>query len=69
MSGKSEPGATVVPLDRKRKVRPCPICRKPAVHEFRPFCSKRCADIDLGRWLTEDYRVPADDAPDPYEDE
>jgi endogenous inhibitor of DNA gyrase (YacG/DUF329 family) len=37
----------------------CPICGKPAVTEVRPFCSKRCADIDLGRWFTEGYAVPA----------
>ena len=37
----------------------CPICRKPAVEKFRPFCSPRCADIDLGRWFTESYAVPA----------
>lgn len=69
MSGKADPGATVVPLESKRKTRPCPICRKPAVAEFRPFCSKRCADIDLGRWLKEDYRVPAEEAPAVEEEE
>jgi uncharacterized protein len=42
----------------------CPICRQPAVERYRPFCSKRCADIDLGRWLGERYRVPAEEAPD-----
>ena len=36
----------------------CPICRKPAKPEFRPFCSTRCADIDLGRWLTDRYAIP-----------
>ncbi len=41
----------------------CPICGKPPTTENRPFCSKRCADIDLGRWFTESYRVPAS-APD-----
>ncbi|MFT8896521.1 MAG: DNA gyrase inhibitor YacG [Acetobacter sp.] len=40
--------------------RPCPICKKPSTPEFRPFCSRRCADIDLGRWFSEDYRVPAE---------
>ena len=39
--------------------RPCPICGKPAEPRFRPFCSSRCADIDLGRWFTERYRIPA----------
>jgi uncharacterized protein len=37
---------------------PCPICGKPAVHEFRPFCSKRCADVDLHRWLAGVYAIP-----------
>jgi endogenous inhibitor of DNA gyrase (YacG/DUF329 family) len=36
----------------------CPICAKPAEPEFKPFCSKRCAEVDLGRWLTESYAVP-----------
>jgi endogenous inhibitor of DNA gyrase (YacG/DUF329 family) len=45
---------------------PCPICGKPAESRFRPFCGPRCADIDLGRWLGEAYRVPADT---PSEDE
>jgi endogenous inhibitor of DNA gyrase (YacG/DUF329 family) len=36
----------------------CPICRKPAVESFRPFCSKRCADVDLNRWLSGVYVVP-----------
>ena len=36
----------------------CPICGKPRVHGYRPFCSKRCADIDLGRWLKGAYVVP-----------
>jgi hypothetical protein len=35
----------------------CPICRKPAVQETRPFCSKRCADIDLARWLGGGYVI------------
>ncbi len=37
----------------------CPICGKPTVDEMRPFCSRRCADVDLGRWLTGQYRIPA----------
>ena len=43
------------------EARPCPICGKPAVHEHRPFCSRRCARIDLHRWLGEEYRLPAED--------
>ena len=38
--------------------RPCPICRKPATPRDRPFCSPRCAEIDLGRWFSETYRIP-----------
>jgi hypothetical protein len=37
----------------------CPICGQPRVHEYRPFCSARCRDIDLGRWFGEVYAVPA----------
>jgi uncharacterized protein len=42
----------------------CPICGKPTTAGYRPFCSRRCADIDLGRWLNESYRIPAEDADD-----
>lgn len=41
----------------------CPICRKPAVLRYRPFCSKRCADIDLAKWFGGDYRVETEDKP------
>jgi endogenous inhibitor of DNA gyrase (YacG/DUF329 family) len=40
-----------------RPVAKCPICAKPAVDEFRPFCSKRCRDVDLNRWLSGNYVV------------
>jgi endogenous inhibitor of DNA gyrase (YacG/DUF329 family) len=47
--------------------RACPICKRPfeegeATRRFRPFCSKRCADIDLGRWLRGTYAIPAVEA-------
>ncbi|MEI4486695.1 DNA gyrase inhibitor YacG [Frigidibacter sp. MR17.14] len=38
----------------------CPICGKDTEAKYRPFCSKRCADIDLGRWLTGSYVIPGD---------
>ena len=38
----------------------CPICSAPAARRFRPFCSARCAEIDLGRWFGEAYRVPVE---------
>ena len=36
----------------------CPICGKPEAGGFKPFCSKRCADIDLGRWFKGGYAIP-----------
>jgi len=45
----------------------CPICGKPAVAAFRPFCSKRCTDVDLNRWLSGVYAVPVTE--DEEEDE
>lgn len=42
----------------------CPVCGKPADPDYRPFCSRRCADVDLGRWFNEDYRIPAEEPPD-----
>ena len=42
------------PADRKG----CPICGTPAEARWRPFCSKRCADVDLHRWLSGTYAVP-----------
>ena len=47
MSGQSDPG--------ERRL--CPICQKPAAR-FAPFCSRRCADLDLGRWLKGGYAIP-----------
>jgi endogenous inhibitor of DNA gyrase (YacG/DUF329 family) len=46
------------PLPRGRR---CPLCAKPAATRWQPFCSKRCADVDLGRWLGEVYRLPTGD--------
>jgi endogenous inhibitor of DNA gyrase (YacG/DUF329 family) len=52
--------------------RKCVLCGKPQEEAYRPFCSKRCADIDLGRWLKGGYAIPArpedeagNDAPPP----
>ena len=42
----------------------CPICDKTSDPAFRPFCSKRCADIDLGKWLKGDYAVPSHEPED-----
>lgn len=42
----------------------CPICGGESQKSFRPFCSKRCADVDLGKWLTGVYSVPSQDPED-----
>ena len=56
---RSSPRLRAVRIETK-----CPVCGKPAELKYRPFCSKRCADIDLGRWLKEGYRVATDETPD-----
>jgi len=40
----------------------CPICKAPTEKTFKPFCSKRCADVDLHRWLSGGYAIPAVEA-------
>ena len=47
----------------------CPICKALSDHAYRPFCSSRCADIDLGKWLTGGYAVPVDDDSGDSEDD
>ncbi len=39
----------------------CPICAKKSVPDYRPFCCKRCADVDLGKWLNGSYASPAEE--------
>jgi endogenous inhibitor of DNA gyrase (YacG/DUF329 family) len=50
----------VVPIAGKRRA--CPICGKPSAPSHRPFCSARCAALDLGRWLKGGYRVETEEA-------
>ncbi|EJZ22451.1 DNA gyrase inhibitor YacG [Rhizobium sp. Pop5] len=50
--------AKVEPL---RKTRPCPECGKPSSREHYPFCSNRCREVDLSRWLTGSYAIPVAD--------
>jgi hypothetical protein len=56
--------------EQPTSAKPCPICGKPADPACRPFCSRRCADVDLHRWLVGTYAVPAveDDEPDEAKD-
>lgn len=42
----------------------CPICSRPTDPKYRPFCSKRCADVDLAKWLGGSYAIPSDDPED-----
>ncbi|MBF9036413.1 DNA gyrase inhibitor YacG [Rhodobacterales bacterium HKCCE2091] len=42
----------------------CPICDRESTDRYRPFCSRRCADVDLGRWMTGAYRVPSEELED-----
>jgi endogenous inhibitor of DNA gyrase (YacG/DUF329 family) len=45
---------------RPRPLSRCPICKRPAQGASRPFCSPHCAQVDLGRWLTGSYAIPAE---------
>ncbi|GAB1582798.1 MULTISPECIES: DNA gyrase inhibitor YacG [Phyllobacteriaceae] len=69
MSGKKDisaaPGAKVTPL---RPTRPCPECGKPSSREDYPFCSRRCRNIDLNRWLSGAYVIPAVESADDSDD-
>jgi len=49
---------------RLKPARKCPICGKPASQANYPFCSPRCQDIDLNRWLSDSYRVPTSETPE-----
>jgi len=53
------------PTARKPRARPrrCPICKGPVSRDYAPFCSRRCADQDLARWLGGEYRVATDETP------
>ena len=52
------------PVSPKSVQPKCSQCRKnPVSAQYRPFCSKRCADVDLGCWLNGGYRIPTDEAP------
>jgi endogenous inhibitor of DNA gyrase (YacG/DUF329 family) len=67
--GSTKDKAGIVP---PRPARPCPICGKPSTREHYPFDSRRCADIDLNRWLSGAYAIPGEETepgePAPPED-
>jgi endogenous inhibitor of DNA gyrase (YacG/DUF329 family) len=47
------------PEPAAKAAKPCPICGKPSVAASKPFCSERCRDVDLNRWLSNSYSIPA----------
>ncbi|NEN93012.1 MAG: DNA gyrase inhibitor YacG [Okeania sp. SIO3H1] len=51
------------------KFRPCPICQKLSTADYHPFCSRRCADIDLNRWMSGGYAVHGSAARTPVDDD
>lgn len=58
----SEPEKSkVIPL---RANRPCPECKRESSREFWPFCSRRCKEVDMNRWLSGAYAIPVRDDED-----
>lgn len=55
--------ATVINLPVKDKN--CPICGKQTIAVYKPFCSSRCCDVDLGRWFNGSYAVETQEMPEP----
>jgi endogenous inhibitor of DNA gyrase (YacG/DUF329 family) len=61
-TSKAAAGKKAAPGKAKPPAAKCPICGEPAVPEFFPFSSKRCAEVDLNRWLSDRYFIPAVEA-------
>lgn len=54
--------------DKEKKIAKCSLCDEPRSEKYRPFCSKRCADLDLNRWLTGQYAIPVEEEePDDFD--
>ncbi|MBZ9656833.1 DNA gyrase inhibitor YacG [Phyllobacterium lublinensis] len=66
MTDEKKSTASVTPL---RPTRPCPECKRPSQREHYPFCSARCRNIDLSRWLTGAYALPAVESADDSDEE
>ena len=49
----------------KRDQTPCPLCGRPAADQFSPFCSRRCAQVDLGRWMSGNYVIAGESVYNP----
>ena len=60
-----KPDDSAAPAEEQPAKTPrCPICGKPRDPDYRPFCSRRCADVDLGRWFTGSYAIPVTEEDD-----
>jgi hypothetical protein len=62
-------GEPMSPMSSRVHPPRCPLCSRPVDSEHRPFCSRRCADLDLGNWLSDVYKVPSLDRPTAEEEE
>jgi uncharacterized protein len=62
-------GPSAKPVGARKNERPCPICGKPRSELYDPFCSRRCSDVDLLRWLKGSYVIPGSSPPREPEDE
>ena len=56
--GSGGPAKDQGPPKGKGAAKKCPICGKPATEASLPFCSERCRDVDLNRWLSNSYAIP-----------
>ncbi|TXR48343.1 DNA gyrase inhibitor YacG [Phyllobacterium endophyticum] len=66
LTDNNKSSANVTPL---RPTRPCPECKRPSQRDHYPFCSARCRNVDLNRWLTGAYVLPAVESADDSDDE
>ncbi|WP_235859972.1 DNA gyrase inhibitor YacG [Pseudovibrio exalbescens] len=55
-------------MAKQHENKECPICEKPAQPAFAPFCSERCRKVDLNRWLSDSYAIPAEEQEPDFDD-
>lgn len=67
MSSDEDTGRVLPFAPAKTAAGRCPLCGKRARKETRPFCSRHCANIDLGHWLDGHYRIPTNESPESSE--
>ena len=64
MTAEGKPVSLAAKRRKKKGAKDCPICGRPVEAALAPFCSKRCADADLAKWLGGDYKLPTNEKPD-----